>query len=107
MASSGPLKKIEQALEVTELAKFFSGNVFSSYEVDSWKPEPGIFLHASKAMNVAPEQCLVVEDSEAGIEAGLAGGMTVVFYNAHQNKTQHSQALQVSSFEDILTLLNA
>ena len=57
VASSAPRDKIEQALQVTGLAQYFNSNIFSSYEIDSWKPEPGIFLHAAKKMNVEPAQC--------------------------------------------------
>ena len=35
---------------VTGLAGFFGDNLFSAYEVGIWKPDPGLFLHAAKAM---------------------------------------------------------
>jgi len=39
------------------------------------KPDPQVFLLAAERLRVAPENCLVVEDAEAGVEAALAGGM--------------------------------
>lgn len=42
------------------------------------KPEPDIFLYTASSLRVKPRQCLVVEDSEAGVKAGLAAGMCVV-----------------------------
>lgn len=39
------------------------------------KPDPEVFLIAAEKMNLKPEECLVVEDSAAGIEAAKAGGM--------------------------------
>ena len=74
VASSGPVKKIRLNLTVTNLIKKFEGRIFSSYEIGSWKPEPGIFLHAAKAMGFLPHECVVVEDSDAGIKAAAAGG---------------------------------
>ncbi|MFT7586726.1 MAG: HAD superfamily hydrolase (TIGR01509 family) [Cellvibrionaceae bacterium] len=80
VASSGPRHKIEQALWVTGLSRFFGRNIFSSYEVQSWKPEPGLFLHAAGQMGFAPDVCAVVEDSEVGIEAAVAAGMRPILY---------------------------
>jgi HAD superfamily hydrolase (TIGR01509 family) len=77
VASSGPPDKIATSLSLTGLRPFFEGRVFSSYDVGVWKPDPGLFLHAARAMGVAPEDCVVVEDSLPGIQAGLAAGMTV------------------------------
>lgn len=39
------------------------------------KPDPEVFLKAAEFLNSEPNQCLVVEDSESGIEAAIAGGM--------------------------------
>lgn len=42
------------------------------------KPHPEVFLLAASLLNVPPQGCLVVEDAEAGVEAGLAAGMKVL-----------------------------
>lgn len=75
VASNGPLFKMRQALGVTGLAGLFEDRMFSAYDVGVWKPEPGLFLHAAAAMGAAPGDCLVVEDTWLGVEAGLAAGM--------------------------------
>lgn len=80
IASSGPLSKIRHSLEVTGLAAFFSENLFSSYEIGVWKPDPGLFLHAATAMGFTPSECIVVEDSSVGIEAATAAGMRALRY---------------------------
>lgn len=77
IASNGPREKIALTLELCGLASVFSGPIVSAYDVGHWKPAPGLFLHAAAAMGASPNQCAVVEDSEPGIEAGLAAGMTV------------------------------
>lgn len=71
VASSGPADKIEQSLTLTGLKRFFGDNIFSSYVVKSWKPDPGLFLHAAQEMGFAAGQCAVVEDSDLGIQAAL------------------------------------
>ena len=81
VASSAPRAKIEHALQVTGLTKYFtSGNVFSAYEIDSWKPEPDIFLHAAKTMGFEPAQCCVIEDSVVGLQAANAAKMKCIYY---------------------------
>ena len=77
VASSGPREKIELSLSVTGLLPLIGDRIFSSYEVGSWKPHPGLLLHAAAAMGMAPSSCGVVEDSSPGIEAGIAAGMQV------------------------------
>ena len=47
-------------------------------DVTRGKPHPEGYVQAARTLGVAPERCLVVEDSEAGIAAGLAAGMRVV-----------------------------
>jgi beta-phosphoglucomutase-like phosphatase (HAD superfamily) len=48
--------------------------------VHSWKPDPGLFLHAARTMGFAPSQCVVVEDSDVGIDAALAAGMRAMHF---------------------------
>ena len=80
VASNGPHEKMQVSLRVTGLLEYFSGRIFSAYDCGSWKPEPGLFLHAAKTMGVAPESCAVVEDSPLGIRAAMAAGMTAFGY---------------------------
>lgn len=82
VASNGPREKITLSLTVTGLLPFFDGRIFSSYELQTWKPDPGLYLHAAGALQVAPQKCAVVEDSVLGVRAGLAAGMHVFAYIA-------------------------
>lgn len=77
VASSGPVSKIRLNLTTTNLIDKFEGRIFSSYDIKSWKPEPGIFLHAAKEMGFTPEECIVIEDSQAGVKAAVSGGFRV------------------------------
>ena len=51
---------------------------FSASMVANPKPAPDVFLHAAETCGVAPADCIVVEDSEAGARAARAAGMTVL-----------------------------
>jgi beta-phosphoglucomutase len=46
--------------------------------VERQKPAPDLFLHAARQLNLSPEECVVVEDAAAGIEAARAGGFRSV-----------------------------
>ncbi len=80
VASNGPLFKLTQTLSLTSLLARFEGRIFSAYEVGSWKPEPGLFLHAARSLGADPTRCVVVEDSIPGVRAALAAGMRVLGY---------------------------
>ncbi|NNL64923.1 MAG: HAD-IA family hydrolase [Myxococcales bacterium] len=80
VASSAPREKIELSLRLTGLRHHFHDRIYSAYDIERWKPDPGLFLHAARQMGVAPERCAVVEDSRLGIEAGVAAGMQVFAY---------------------------
>ncbi|KAA3635758.1 MAG: HAD family hydrolase, partial [Bacteroidetes bacterium] len=78
VASSGPMAKIKLNLKATGLIDKFGDNIFSSYDIGSWKPDPGIFLHAADKMGFPPSDCLVIEDSVSGVQAAQRGGFDVV-----------------------------
>ncbi|MEM1368472.1 MAG: HAD-IA family hydrolase [Cyanobacteria bacterium P01_H01_bin.15] len=81
VASSGPIEKVRKALSVTNLSDHFGNNLFSSYLVGSWKPDPGLFLHAAHEMGFQPDECAVIEDSPVGVEAAQSAGMVSVLYD--------------------------
>jgi len=97
VASSAPREKIELSLSLTGFLSYFEGNIYSSYEIEDWKPSPGLFLHACRAMGVAPERCAVVEDSLPGIQAGIAAGMTVFALQSHGVDPRIPSEVQVVS----------
>jgi HAD superfamily hydrolase (TIGR01509 family) len=80
VASSASLEKMRFTLGHTGLWDRFEGRIFSATEVAHGKPAPDLFLHAAASMGWAAKDCAVVEDSPAGVEAGLAAGMTVFGY---------------------------
>src|SRR5258705_1396763 len=69
VASSSTLDRIRMSLETTGLTRFFEPHLFSANDVVHGKPAPDLFLHVAARMNVAPVDCIVVEDSPAGITA--------------------------------------
>ena len=72
---SGALRReIDLVLEVAELRPHFSV-VVAAEDVSACKPNPQGFTRARKALGLAPQQCVVVEDSLPGLDAAHAAGM--------------------------------
>ncbi len=80
VASSGTHEKMAVTLRVTGLLPFFAGRIFSATQVAKGKPHPDLFLFAARSMGIAPENCLVVEDSVPGIKAARTAGMSAIGY---------------------------
>ena len=78
MASSSAPDRIRTSLEVTGLMRFFESRLFSASHVADGKPAPDLFLAAAIQLEVAPADCIVVEDSVPGIAAAKAAGMTAI-----------------------------
>jgi HAD superfamily hydrolase (TIGR01509 family) len=77
VASSSPPDRIRASLETTGLARFFDF-LFSASDVANGKPAPDLFLHAASRMGVQAADCIVVEDSPAGVTAATAAGMAAI-----------------------------
>ncbi len=105
VASSAPIKKINHALELTGLSGYFGTNIFSSYDIGSWKPEPDLFLHAAATMNLSPAHCAVVEDSDLGVEAAIAAGMHVFHYAPNSAKTRSDLYQSIQQMSELSGLL--
>lgn len=85
VATNAPMKKMRITLGGSGLIDRFAHRhdparetMYSAYQIECWKPDPGLFLHAAKVMGHAPETCVVIEDSVSGVRAAKAAGMRVV-----------------------------
>lgn len=82
VASNSSHEEMEVKFQRTGLDALVGGRRHSAKDVARGKPAPDVFLHAAAAEGVAPEFCLVVEDSLPGIAAARAAGMRVVGLDA-------------------------
>ncbi|WGW04750.1 HAD family hydrolase [Tropicibacter oceani] len=80
VASSSQPDRIRLSLDLTGQRDLFEPNIFSATMVQRGKPAPDLFLHAARQFDVAPEDCVVIEDSPAGIQAAQAAGMQVIAF---------------------------
>lgn len=77
VATSSERKRVEFILEKAGIRQYFN-DIICGDEVEKGKPNPEIFLRACEKVNVNPENALVLEDSEAGIEAANVGNINVI-----------------------------
>lgn len=77
LATSAISKRAFKQLKQANIENFFNAIVCRD-EVKETKPNPDIFLKAADKLMVKPEQCIVIEDSSAGIEAAFNAGMVPI-----------------------------
>lgn len=98
------MEKVEKQLR---LSQFFNRHIYFIEDVgNKSKPEPDVFLHAAKQLEVAPEKCLVIEDAPHGIEAArranmISVGIITTFTRDHLSEADFAG----DSFMDILLFL--
>lgn len=80
IATSSSKARAANTLALTGLDKVFGKNIFTGDRVEHGKPAPDLFLLAATSVGAEPQDCTVVEDSVAGLTAGLAAGMRTYRY---------------------------
>jgi beta-phosphoglucomutase len=77
--------------------------------VERQKPAPDLFLHAASQLDLQPQQCIVVEDAAAGIEAGRAGGFRTLGLGPRErvgNADRTLDSLKGARLNEILKLFD-
>jgi len=103
VASSGKLTKMRKTLALTGLLRRFEGRMFSATQAFKGKPHSDLFLYAASEMHTAPAECAVIEDSIAGVKAGVAAGMAVFGY-ASARQSEALAAAGATVFDDMRAL---
>jgi HAD superfamily hydrolase (TIGR01509 family) len=109
VASSSQPGRLRHTLGLTGLWPHFTPHVFSATMVANGKPAPDLFLYAADRMAAAPRDCVVVEDSRAGVAAGIAAGMRVLgFAGGSHCASDHADRLRAAGahavFDDMRKL---
>lgn len=98
VASSGGPEKIRHSLSLTQLTPYFidasgQARLFSASQVARGKPHPDLFLFAAAQMGRSARDCIVIEDSRAGVLAAVAAKMPVLGFAAEGAESAHGRAL--------------
>jgi HAD superfamily hydrolase (TIGR01509 family) len=108
IASSGLRRYVEAVLRVNGLLDRFSV-IITGDQVAHGKPAPDVFRAAARALDVEPQDCLVLEDAPAGVQAAKTAGMTCIAVPDHgvaQLDLSHADKV-VASLQDVRTLLTS
>lgn len=101
LAIGSSSKNAKYILEKVGLLEAFDA-ISDGTNITHSKPDPEVFLKAGQFLGVAPENCLVVEDARAGIDAAKAADMTAVGIGeaAHYDRADH----RIIKFNDLLEI---
>jgi len=92
IASSGKRERVEIILSKFKIRNKFDV-VVTAEDVEHGKPDPEIFLLASKKIGIKPEECIVIEDSTNGVKAAKKAGMKCIgFVSKNSGKQDLSEA---------------
>lgn len=96
VASNGEQSNVVESLKVIGLFDIWGEErIFTKVQVQRGKPAPDLFLLAAEKLGSDPASCIVIEDSPAGVQAGLAAGMHVIgFVGASHNPLASRAKLQ-------------
>ena len=94
VASNSPYERVETALRITRLTRFFGNRITTFEHVARGKPEPDVFIEAARRAGYAPQDCIVVEDSVTGVTAAQRAGCHVLgFTGTHPHPGEQGPKL--------------
>ena len=95
IASNGPKDRVKLALQLTGLLPYFKNAIVTFEDVPQGKPAPDMYLLAAKNAGTKADNCLVVEDSIAGVTAAVdAGCWTLGFTCTYEDQQAHGTKLK-------------
>lgn len=92
LASSAGRAMVDLFLEKSRTRDFFQA-IVTGEDVTKGKPDPEIFLRCAHLLQELPSDCLVIEDSQAGVEAALAGRFSVIAFGNKQLRCDNNPLL--------------
>lgn len=87
IVSSGLKEGVDIKLNALGIKKYFSVIVTGS-DVNEHKPHPESYIHAMKQLKLTPKDCIVIEDSLTGIQAGQAAGCKVIEFTQYKQSKE-------------------
>ena len=105
LGTSSIKERAETILKSNNVYEYFDA-VSYGVEVKNSKPAPDIFLNASNKLNIDPQYCLVLEDSEAGIQAGYNANMPTICIPDLKTPSKQIINLTVACLPSLIDVVN-
>lgn len=106
VASSTSHEGIRQELGPSDLLRHFEV-IVSGEEFSEGKPNPEIYLTTMARLELGPDECIAVEDSDRGIAAGVAAGLRVaVMREPRFAFTQQGGSWYIDRFDELLDIVS-
>ena len=112
IGSSTPKENLEFVMDKLKIEKFFDA-IVSMKDVKRGKPAPDTFILAAQKLSLKPQDCVVIEDSLAGIEAAKAAQMLIIALTTTRRSEELTEAniivsgLHELKAKDFVTILKA
>lgn len=104
-ASSSPLDYVQKILKEGKIEQYFD-HVVTGHDFVESKPNPEIYLHCLEKSGFSKEECLIIEDSPIGIEAGKNSGIfTIARKDIHFNMNQSNADMIIDNFHQLVEFL--
>jgi HAD superfamily hydrolase (TIGR01509 family) len=103
VATSADDKTIEVTDAAVNIRKLFGEHIYGVSSVNFlYKPNPAVYLHAAKKLNIDPKECMAIDDSPFGITAAKDAGMFCIGMNTGKDKQRikHSDII-VNDYDEI------
>lgn len=101
LATNAPRPVCHTVLQCLQIETFFS-SVQTADDVENTKPHPEIYLKSADNLKVAPQHCLVFEDSPTGVRAAHAAGMQVIYVNPIRVADNATNTMTRTRFQSLM-----
>lgn len=104
VVSNSPMDKILQMLELTGLKERFTSRCFSAFDANSWKPDPDLLRYAAMNMGYAIHECIYVDDTLKGVQAGVGADIQTFYFRAEVEEADldNTQAVSISDIRQLV-----
>ena len=104
--SNGPMARLEKALNICQLTRFFGKRTYSAFDFGVWKPNPALYSLAAFDMGFDIKDCVVVESSSIGVEAAIKSGAKTLYYDIHDEYHGWPGVRSFSRMDELNNLVN-
>lgn len=99
VASNSPRHRVEAAFRIAGLSDYFGARITTFEDVAQGKPAPDVYVEAARRAGLAPQACLAIEDSKAGVTSAVAAGCQVIGFTglAHDGAVLSENLLRLGA----------